>query len=202
MPEKVDIYLDFVNFWIRPLSFILQKMDRKRGLQYCAEYLNAINTCYQEASRMYKFRMSTTYRPPAALFGKFRMIHILDPHLLCVPSLHVAIVVLAYTFFADVFKQEHIPDDMQQKLSQELYAGALQIAETVLYVKQHSVNCIAAALYMMIKLSKIKSFIQLELKKELIHIYGDICIKMGKFLIKKKKKMENCQLNMFKIKSE
>lgn len=154
VPEKVDIYLDFVNFWIRPLSFILQKMDRKRGLQYCAEYLNAINTCYQEASRMYKFRMSTTYRPPAALFGKFRMIHILDPHLLCVPSLHVAIVVLAYTFFADVFKQEHIPDDMEQKLSQELYAGALQIAETVLYVKQHSVNCIAAALYMMINITK------------------------------------------------
>jgi hypothetical protein len=30
----------------------------------------------------------------------------------------------------------------------ELYDGAVEITETVLYVKQHSVNCIPAALYM------------------------------------------------------
>ena len=34
----------------------------------------------------------------------------------------------------------------------ELYRGALDIAETVLYVKQHSVNCIPAALFMMTNL--------------------------------------------------
>jgi hypothetical protein len=31
----------------------------------------------------------------------------------------------------------------------ELYMGAIEIAETVLYIKQHSVNCIPAALYML-----------------------------------------------------
>lgn len=153
VPEKVDIYLDFVNFWVRPLSFILQRFDRKRRLSYCAVYLDAIRTCYREAARMYRFRMSTTYRPPAALFGKFRMIHILDPHLLCVPSLHVAVVVLTYTFFSEVFKREHMPEEQAARLSEELYRGAIEIAETVLYVKQHSVNCIAAALYMMINIT-------------------------------------------------
>ena len=36
--------------------------------------------------------------------------------------------------------------------NEELYKGAVAIGETVLYVKQHSVNCIPAALYMMTRI--------------------------------------------------
>ena len=40
----------------------------------------------------------------------------------------------------------------QDFYNDELYRGALDIGETVLYVKQHSVNCIPAALFMMTNL--------------------------------------------------
>mgnify|MGYP000844164577 FL=1 len=147
-PTKVHVYLDFVNFWIRPMSFMLKRFGVKKAIPYCARYLNAIDRCYSEAARMYRFRMSTTNRPPADGRKGFRMIHLLDPHYLCVPSLHVAIVNLAYNFFRDTFTKLGMEKEELTFYTSELYAGAIEITETVLYVKQHSVNCIPAALYM------------------------------------------------------
>ena len=75
--------------------------------------------------------------------------HLLDPHYLCVPSLHIAVVCLTYTFMRKVFEEENYSAEEKESWSRDLYAGAVNIAETVLYVKQHSVNCVSAALYMM-----------------------------------------------------
>lgn len=147
-PTKLPIYLDFINFWVRPMSFMIKRFGVKKSIPYCISYLQAIERCYAEAARMYRFRMSTTKRPSAKACRKFRMIHILDPHYLCVPSLHVTIVNLAYNFFRDSFRALSMPEDEIDFYTKELYDGAIEITETVLYVKQHSVNCIPAALYM------------------------------------------------------
>lgn len=148
VPGKVEVYLDFINFWIRPMSFLIERFGVKTAIPYCAEYLRVIEECYTQAARMYKFRMSTTRRPPVGKNKHFRMIHIMDPHYLCVPSLHVTIVSLAYNFYRKVFDELELPQDEKDFYNKELYEGALAITETVLYVKQHSVNCIPAALYM------------------------------------------------------
>lgn len=160
LPEKSDTYLDFINFWIRSLNFTVLRLGRKKALPHLAGFMAAIGTAYHEAARVYKIRMSTTPRPPAGNHKNMKTIHRLDPHLLCVPSLHVGVVVLTHTFFTAVFRQEGLCQKEQEQYGKELWEGAVEIAETVLYVKQHSVNCIPAALYMMIHLLKDQFTIQ------------------------------------------
>jgi hypothetical protein len=93
--------------------------------------------------------MSTTARPETRdkLMLRIRKV---DPHYLCVPSLHIAIVALTFSYYRAVFKNEYASFDTETIIAHNraLYRGAVEIAETVLYVKQHSVNCIPAALYM------------------------------------------------------
>lgn len=160
LPEKSDIYLDFINFWIRSLNFTVLRLGRQKALPHLAKFMAALGTTYHEAERIYKRRMSTTPRPPAGNNKNMKTIHRLDPHLLCVPSLHVGVVVLTYSFFTDVFRQEGLSQEEQEQYSKELWDGAVEITETVLYVKQHSVNCIPAALYMMTHLLKDQFTIQ------------------------------------------
>lgn len=153
-PDRADAYLDFICFWLRPFSMMLKTLGYSKGMTYCAEFIGLIHKAYAEAARVYGFRMSTTERPPCRV-PKIRLIRLLDPHYLCVPSLHIAIVVLTFSFYRRVFRTEarHFSDPFRARYSAELYDGALEIAETVLYVKQHSVNCIPAALYMMTRLA-------------------------------------------------
>lgn len=149
-PSQAPVYLDFVNFWIRPLTMMCLKL-KKRASPYMARYLRTIERAYAEAARFYRFRMTTTNRPTAAQYRdkNFDTIRRLDPHYLCVPSLHISIMILAFSFFRDLFDKEDFSAEEKDLYNRELYAGAVEIAETVLYVKQHSVNCIPAALYMM-----------------------------------------------------
>lgn len=145
-PNRVSVYLDFVAFWIRPLGYIRKRYGRKAGVLYTARFLALIDRCYRDAAQVYRFRMTTTKRPKYYK-GNFRIIHMFDPHLLCVPSLHVIIVTLAYTFYRVAFQELGMKEEEASALNKELFDGAVAITETVLYIKQHSVNCIPAALY-------------------------------------------------------
>lgn len=150
VPSKIGTYLDFTAFWIRPMSMMIEKLDSKKAAYYIHDYLKKISLTYHSASRIYKMCMSTTARPKYYKMFYFRVIHFFDPHYLCVPSLHISIVSLVWSFYRDAFKnmQELTQEEKDFYLS-EIYNGAIKIAETVLYIKQHSVNCIPAALYMM-----------------------------------------------------
>lgn len=147
-PEKITTYLDFINFWVRPLAFIVRRCKNERTELFCA-FLERINCCYAEAATFYRYRMTTTKRPKGFFNVQYRIVQIIDPHFLCVPSLHVVVMVLAYSFFRKTLANAQFDEMERAFYLDELYHGALEIAETVLYVKQHSVNCIAAALYLM-----------------------------------------------------
>jgi hypothetical protein len=56
------------------------------------------------------------------------------------------IVIHTYTTFAAIAKKLEEEEKLKAQ-AQELKRGALAISQAVLFVKQHSVNCIAAALY-------------------------------------------------------
>lgn len=147
-PDKVGIYLDFIPFWMRPLGLIGERFGADAQRRAVNDYLALIERCYREAASVYADTMSTTRRP-AYYRGRFLAIHLLDPHLLCVPSLHVMIVVLTHTFFRRAFTELGASEDEVAAVSTELFDGAVAIIETVLYIKQHSVNCIPAALFAM-----------------------------------------------------
>lgn len=151
-PEKVGAYLDFIAFWIRPLGYVGRRFGADAQRRYTVQFLRLIEQCYREAAAVYRVTMSTTRRPKYYR-GRFAVIHAFDPHLLCVPSLHVMIVVLAYTFYRRAFAELGATPDEADALGRELFAGAVEITETVLYIKQHSVNCIPAALYAMARIT-------------------------------------------------
>ncbi|UTD02599.1 hypothetical protein HRI97_05735 [Treponema socranskii subsp. buccale] len=153
-PDKVRIYLNFTNFWIRPMTLLFRRLGVKKALPYCIEYLSLIETAYANAAKVYRFCMTTTKRPDYKTDAAFKMIHAFDPHLLCVPSLHVAIVILSSVYYADVFKNDDFTEEERKTYTAELREGARRIIESVLYVKQHSVNCIPAAMYMMLYVLK------------------------------------------------
>jgi len=152
-PKRVDVYLDFINFWIRPLAMLIHRFGSFNGIPLCAEFMRYITLTYSQAARMYRCNMTTTNRPDYEETAAFRQIHKADPHLLCVPSLHIAIVCLVFSFYRMIFERENFTDEEKTQWNKELYDHAIKIAETVLYVKQHSVNCIPAALYMMTKIT-------------------------------------------------
>jgi len=148
---KVEVYLDFINYWVRPFVLLTDRIGTYRTARLLGKWLKLIAIEYHEASRMYRFRMSTTKRPEYTQ-GMFSVLHALDPHLLCVPSLHVAILSLFYAYFRDILKDKTFTDKERFNWTTEVYNHAIEIAESVLYVKQHSINCVAAALYMVSRL--------------------------------------------------
>jgi hypothetical protein len=153
VPEKAPIYFDFFNFWVRSFSMTLAKLGTKRGLPYCTDFLKRITRVYKEVARIYRFRMTTTFRPPSD-DKLIKSIRRSDPHYLCVPSLHIAIVIFTVTFYRELFKKEAASFSAADRVRfmREIYSGALAISESVLLIKQHSVNCIPAAIYMMCRL--------------------------------------------------
>ncbi len=149
--SHVHCYMDFINFWIRPLAMLLHRFGNKDGSILAAEFLRYIKLLYKESYRVYRVYMTTTERPKTDN-KSLKRIHRIDPHDMCVPSLHVSIVTLCFSFYRMLFERENFTESEKSRWNRELYDHAVEIAETVLYIKQHSVNCIPAALYMVTKL--------------------------------------------------
>jgi hypothetical protein len=146
-PSWVAVYLDFVAFWVRILSFLFRAY-RRRACASAGEFIESIGRLYAFAGEVYRKNLSTTKRPFYISRPRFLLIHLADPHLMCIPSLHVMVVIRAYTKFRDIIRR--LGDEARFALQiNEIERGALAITEAILFVKQHSVNCVAAAMYAM-----------------------------------------------------
>jgi hypothetical protein len=58
------------------------------------------------------------------------------------------VVIRSYTKFREILRSLGEEDNCADRI-EEIRQGALAITEAILYVKQHSVNCVAAAMYAM-----------------------------------------------------
>ncbi|GHU66094.1 hypothetical protein FACS189447_06260 [Spirochaetia bacterium] len=146
-PQKVNIYLDFVAFWVRVIGFLLRHFG-PRALEPVKEFVESMGKLYEKAAEVYAVCFSTTNRPRYLARPRFVVIHVFDPHLMCIPSLHVMVVIRTYTFFRELVRRLGGEAQFRTQI-EEMRRGALDITEAVLYVKQHSVNCIPAAMYAM-----------------------------------------------------
>jgi len=146
-PKWVDIYLDFVSSWVRMIGFLLARFGRKAETPVL-DFIETMSRIYRLASEVYQKNLSTTNRPRYYKRPRFVLIHAADPHLMCVPSLHVMIVIRTYTKFRAILRAMGEDAEMPAQ-TEEVRQVALDITEAILYVKQHSVNCIPAAMYAM-----------------------------------------------------
>lgn len=150
--ELLGIYMDFINYWTKPLIMLCRRYGFIKGSKLCGEYLNYLSLTYKESYKMYSYSLTTTYRP-FTTDKKIKKMRKADPHYLCVPSLHIAIICLTFSFYKMLFDREDFTEEEKTKWNKEFYDHGIEIAETVLYVKQHSVNCIPAAIYMITKIA-------------------------------------------------
>ena len=147
VPSWITIYLDFIAFWVRMLGFLLHRYGR-RSFTVVKDFMEAIGRLYAFAAETYRKNFSTTRRPFYIARPRFLLIHLVDPHMMCIPSLHVMVVILTYTKFAAALRSLGDADNCAPQL-EEMKQGALAITRAILFVKQHSVNCVSAALYAM-----------------------------------------------------
>ena len=162
------IYIDFINYWIRPLSMLLKKFGHLKGIKLCQEWIKTITYTYNEAYKVYSKNLTTTRRPKPETKA-VKNLQKADPHYCCVPSLHIAIIVLTISFYRMVLEREDFTEEEKTNFNAEIYSHGIEIAESVLYMKQHSVNCIPAAIYMMIKITP--EIMNVEIAEEII---GDL----------------------------
>jgi hypothetical protein len=146
-PSWVSIYLDFTAFWTRIVTFLLRQYGR-RAFESVKEFISSMGSLYAFAAEAYKKNLSTTRRPFYIARPRFFLIHLVDPHLMCIPSLHVMIVIRTYTKFTQIMRALGEYENFVPQI-EELKRGAQAISRAILFVKQHSINCISAALYAM-----------------------------------------------------
>ena len=144
-PAWIGVYVDFVAYWLRMLVFLRETYGRK-SLGAIAEFAESIGRLYSFAAKVYRKNLSTMERPFYVSRRRFFVIHLLDPHLMCVPSLHVMVAAFAHAKFAAILRSFGEAETRSDALG-ETMRGALAICASVLFVKQHSVNCIGASLY-------------------------------------------------------
>ncbi len=146
-PEHVQLYLSFIPLWLKSCAELYRLRGRK-ALPAMRDYFTFIGDLYREAAEIYLTCQSTTARPNYKK-GPFRLIHISDPHLHCVPSLHVMLVAANYYWMAKIYKEWGLTCRRSRENLDWFWEQALSISESVLFIKQHSVNCIPAALFML-----------------------------------------------------
>jgi hypothetical protein len=147
-PDLVAEYLTFFFLWINTALFLVRSYGKK-GSDAFADYIDEYRRMYRDCGRVYLRKQSTTRRPPKAANGLFQVIHGLDPHLHCVPSLHVLVVVGNYLIGRRFM--ERLSGGAMGKRERDALAyirqEAVRITESVLFVKQHSVNCVAVSFF-------------------------------------------------------
>jgi len=157
-PDKIGVYMGFIGFFVRPLTMMIRRFGYRKAAPYCNSFVSYIRSLYVNASSVYRFCMTTTHRPDYRESAAFRTIHRADPHYLCVPSLHVSIAAGTYAWMRNFLNSGIFPEEERRLRLDEILDSALAITESVLFVKQHSVNCIPVALYMITSTSEKEFF--------------------------------------------
>lgn len=145
-PKHVSVYLSFFHCWIKSAYFVYRYFGKK-SLPYLKDFMIELADLYKEAGKVYLKHQSTTARPNYKEDNHFKVIHFLDPHLHCVPSLHIMVVTFNYFRIPKIIEKLNVDGEDFSKEIQWMHDQAVSISESVLFIKQHSVNCIPAALF-------------------------------------------------------
>ena len=149
-PEDAKTYLFFIPLWMKSLAFFRAAGGKAVDTQ-AIEFMNGLARLYKEAGLIYNKCQSTTNRPKADGRLLFLVIHFFDPHLHCVPSLHVGVVLYNYFMMRKLLPELCRKGIISKEQSEISIAWAKQealaIIDTILTIKQHSVNCVAAGLF-------------------------------------------------------
>ncbi|MFH2113250.1 MAG: hypothetical protein ABIJ86_01925 [Spirochaetota bacterium] len=147
LPATVSVYMSFIPLWMNAVFWLNRRYGRVADARLVA-FLEGIALLYEDAGSIYLHCHSTTVRPKRLPNLSCAMIQVLDPHLNCIPSLHVTIVFGAWMLARGVVDAMGDAGESRAEVwLASLHNHAQRIAETTMLMKQHSVNCIGASLW-------------------------------------------------------
>jgi len=149
-PDQVRSYLGFIRIWVEGLGELNRRFGRT-AVPDIAESIRGLCRLYRSTGSVYRRCQTTTHRPRGPRFSpRFLLIRLFDPHLHCIPSLHVLILCYNYLHLRRVFRRRTGRED--ERPVAEAYQAALRVLRAVLLVKQHSLADIGPSLYVLSEL--------------------------------------------------
>jgi len=156
-PELGKVYHRFFPHGFRVMNLLFKNFFSKwhKGkstrefYSVICEMISGITRYYYDCSWICSRIRSTTSRPPVRLRIPFILIHLTDPHFHCVPSLHVLSMYYFYAWVRTAGTKFAATSAEALELSDQAFHEATIVTEAILFVKQHSVNCIAASFFML-----------------------------------------------------
>ena len=148
-PQEVHTYLGYMGFWLKSLRLLYDLMGRE-ALPDIRKSFELACLLYREAGDIYRrCQSTTTTRPAGPLSPCFLAIHLFDPHLHCIPSLHILLICYNRHMLAEVLvRQERLEAERLEAL-REAELQAVRVTEAILLMKQHSLLDIAPSLFLL-----------------------------------------------------
>ncbi len=138
--------MNFSPLWIKSIYFLYREFG-KRSLPLIEQYISTVGNLYKNGFDVSDSCQSTTTRPGSGRNIKLKLLHWADPHLHCVPSLHVMVVCYNHLRIDSIIRELTGGTKGYEKEIDYLGDQAIQITNSILYMKQHSINCIPAGLF-------------------------------------------------------
>jgi len=138
--------MSFSHLWIKSIYFLYREFGN-RALPLIEQYIKTIDQLYKNGFEISDRCQSTTTRPGSGRHIKLKLIHWADPHLHCVPSLHVMVVCFNHLRISSLIKELAGGTAGYEGELEYLKNQAVHITNSILYMKQHSINCIPAGLF-------------------------------------------------------
>jgi len=144
--EYFKTYMSFSHLWIKSIYFLYKEFGN-RALPLIGKYLRTIDQLYKNGFDVSDRCQSTTTRPDPGKYIKLRLVHWVDPHLHCIPSLHVMVVCFNQLRIGTIIQELTGSARGYEAELEYLENQAINITNSILFMKQHSINCIPAGLF-------------------------------------------------------
>ncbi len=148
-PREVRTYLGYVSFWLKSLHLLYGLLGRS-ALPHIRKSFDQACLLYREAGGIYRrCQSTTTTRPAMPLNPYFVAIYLLDPHLHCIPSLHILLICYNCHSLAEILRCRDRLDAEGLEALREAERQAVRVTEAILLMKQHSLLDIAPSLFLL-----------------------------------------------------
>lgn len=149
LPREVRTYLGYMGFWLKSLRFLYDLLG-KAAIADIRESIDQVCVLYREAGSIYRrCQSTTTTRSAPPLNPWFAAIYLFDPHLHCIPSLHVLVICYNWRRLAEILRRRGRLEGEGLSAVHEAQAQAVRVSEAILAVRQHSLADIAPSLFLL-----------------------------------------------------
>lgn len=149
VPDQIRRYLGYLTVWLKTLQY-LHRTFGNPALPAIERMMRGVTRLYFACGSVYRRCQSTTTSRRTRPFDPwFLTIQLFDPHLHCIPSLHVLTICYNYHQAARASASLGRGDASGSSAAAKTYRSALRITESVLLVKQHSLLDIGPSLFLL-----------------------------------------------------